>query len=61
MKQKSELSQIFKTFVNLVQNQFSTVIKTFRSDNGSEYLDAEVKQFLADKGIHHQTSKVYTP
>lgn len=61
MKHKSELSHVFKMFISLVQNQFNTSIKNFRSDNGSEYLDKEVRSILVEKGIHHQTSNVYTP
>lgn len=61
MKHKSELASIFKRFVLLIQNQFNVTVKTFRSDNGSEFLDKEVKIFLGETGIHHQTSNVYTP
>lgn len=61
MKHKSDLPQVLKTFILLVQNQFNTNIKTFRSDNGSEFLDKNVRTLLLDNGIHHQTSTVYTP
>lgn len=61
MKHKSELSCVFKTFIHLIQNQFNTNVKTFRSDNGGEYLDKDVKSFLDSQDIHHQTSNVYTP
>lgn len=61
MKHKSELYQVLKTFILLIQNQFNTNVKNFRTDNGSEYLDKEVKTLLVENGIHHQTSNVYTP
>lgn len=47
-------------FLSLVQNQFNASIKNLRTDNGSEYMDKVMKVVLADKGIHHQTSNVYT-
>lgn len=61
LKQKSELSQVLKSFIYLIQNQFGVTVKNLRTDNESEYLDREVKSFLAEKGIHHQTANVYTP
>lgn len=61
MKHKSDLCSVLKGFVNLVFNQFNEMIKNFRTDNGSEYLSSDVKSFLTEKGIHHQTSNVYTP
>lgn len=61
MKQKSDLYMVLESFVSLIQNQFNKVIKTIRTDNGSEYLDTQVRSFLSKKGIHHQTSNVYTP
>lgn len=61
MKHKSDLLHIFKAFLSLIQNQFNTSIKNLRSDNGSEYMDKEMRKLLLEKGIHHQTSNVYTP
>lgn len=61
MRHKSDFCNIFKQFVALVQNQFGTTIKTLRFDNGTEYLDVEVRSFLSALGIHHQTSNTYTP
>lgn len=61
MKHKYELCSVLKVFVNLIQNQFNEVVKNFRTDNGSEYMDKDVRLFLEEKGIHHHTSNVYTP
>lgn len=51
----------FSTFINFVENQFSTTIKTVRSDNGSEFLNKALATMFAAKGILHQTTCVYTP
>lgn len=56
MKHKSDLLQVFKTFISLVQNQFNTSIKNLRTDNGSIYMDKEMKSLLSEKGIHHHSS-----
>jgi hypothetical protein len=36
-KNKSDVHDLFKSFVKRVQNEFETTIKKIRSDNGSEF------------------------
>ena len=36
-------------------------IKIFRTDNGTEYINQNLSNFLKQKGIIHQTTCVYTP
>lgn len=36
-------------------------MKVLRSDNGAEYLEQDMKDYMISNGIHHQTSCVYTP
>ena len=60
-KNKEETFDNIVTFTNLLQNQFSTNIKVFRSDNGTEFLNKRINLFCNDKGITHQTSCVYSP
>jgi transposase InsO family protein len=43
----------------LVETQFSTKIKKFKSDNGSEYVNKDVSEFLAGKGTIHELSPPY--
>jgi len=50
MKLKSEAASIIKSFVNLVQTQFNSKIKTIRSDNGREFL---LKDFYNATSILH--------
>ncbi|RVX22750.1 Retrovirus-related Pol polyprotein from transposon TNT 1-94 [Vitis vinifera] len=50
---------VFRTFIEFlayVDNQFSTSIKTLRTDSDGEYLSTEFQSFLASKGIIHQHS-----
>ena len=45
----------------MVENQFSTTVKTIRSDNGLEFTSNETTLFFQSKGIIHQKSCPYTP
>jgi len=41
LKSRSEISSVFREFHSYVKNQFSTSIKTLRTDNAKEYLSTE--------------------
>ena len=45
----------------MVCTQFNTKIKVLRSDNGTEYFNSNMSQFLAKHGLVHQSSCVDTP
>jgi hypothetical protein len=61
MKCKSEVSSLFKQFHNMVATQYSSAIQVLRSDNGGEFVNQELKQYLINHGIVHQTTCLYTP
>lgn len=61
LKGKDEVYENMVVFCNLLQTQFGKVVKIFRSDNGSEFLNQRVNDFMKSRGIVHQTSCVYTP
>ncbi|RVW89893.1 Retrovirus-related Pol polyprotein from transposon TNT 1-94 [Vitis vinifera] len=61
LRSKSEVFRTFTEFLAYVDNQFSTSIKTLRTDSGGEYLSTEFQAFLASKGIIHQRSCPSTP
>jgi Integrase core domain len=54
LKNKSEVPIMFQEFFNLVENQYDAKIKNFRSDNGTEFLNKTMSDFLKLKGIVHQ-------
>ncbi|KAL1192817.1 Retrovirus-related Pol polyprotein from transposon TNT 1-94 [Cardamine amara subsp. amara] len=56
---KQETPTHLKNFLALVDCQFSTVVKTLRSDNGSEFVC--LQDYFLQKGIVHETSCVGTP
>ena len=61
MHEKSEVPNIFKSFSQLVETQFDTKISILRSDNGTEYFNKNLNEFLTNKGIQHQSTCPNTP
>jgi hypothetical protein len=60
-KLKSETQQNFIGFANEVQCQHNLPILAIRSDNGSEFKNCTLNEFLSEEGIRHQYSAAYTP
>lgn len=58
---KSDTFQAFKAFQALVENRFSTRIKTLRTDRGGEYISHEFEQHCTTHGIHRQLIAARTP
>jgi transposase InsO family protein len=58
---KSDVYDVFKSFIKRVQNEFETNIKKVRSDNGSEFKNTRVDELCDNLGIKHQFSAKYTP
>ncbi|KAL4582814.1 hypothetical protein LXL04_007375 [Taraxacum kok-saghyz] len=58
---KSETPELIKRFITLIENQLNTKVKGIRSDNGTEFKNAVMDRFCAEKGILHQYSSVRTP
>ncbi|XP_071714161.1 uncharacterized protein [Rutidosis leptorrhynchoides] len=61
LKSKDETFDNIVSFVNLIQNQFNKKVKVLRSDNGTEFVNGKMINFVKTKGIIHQTSCAYTP
>jgi hypothetical protein len=60
-KLKSETQQTVIDFSNMVQRKHGLPILTIRSDNGSEFKNYTLNDFLSEEGIQHQYSAAYTP
>lgn len=61
LKDKSDAAQTFKNFHSMIQTQFQAKIQILHTDNGREFFNTSLSQFLSHHGIIHQSSCVYTP
>ena len=53
---KSQVQEKVKIFVRRAQREFGLPIKKMRSDNGTEFKNILVEEFLDDEGIKHEFS-----
>ena len=60
-KESSQILQHFKDFHKEFERQTGTKLKTFRSDNGSEYTSKEFEAYLKENGIRHEKTAPYSP
>uniref|UniRef100_A0A251UMJ3 Putative ribonuclease H-like domain-containing protein n=1 Tax=Helianthus annuus TaxID=4232 RepID=A0A251UMJ3_HELAN len=61
LRAKSQFFDALCIFIPFVQNQFSTTIKTFQSDGGTEFINNRVRHLFEQHGILHRVSCPYTP
>ena len=61
LEDNSEAQGIVKKFIRRAQNEYELKIKHVRSDNGSEFRNTNVEEFLDEEGIKHEFSAPYTP
>jgi transposase InsO family protein len=52
---------VLKKFLKRAQNKFDAKVKRIRSDNGTEFKNTQVKDYLDEEGIKHEFSAPYTP
>ena len=57
---KSEVQGKVKTFLRRAQREFGLPIKKVRSDNGTEFCNIDIEEFLDEDGIKHEFSAPYT-
>jgi hypothetical protein len=60
-KHKYETQQTVKDFTKEVEHQYGQDILMIQSDNGTEFKNYTLNEFLSDEGIRHQYSTPYTP
>jgi hypothetical protein len=58
---KSETQEVLKKFLKRSKNEFDAKVKNIRSDNGSEFKNTQVEDYLDQEGIKHEFSALYTP
>jgi transposase InsO family protein len=57
---KSETQGTLKRFLRRAQNEFELKVKKIRSDNGSEFKNLQVEEYLEEEGVKHEFSAPYT-
>ena len=61
LKTKAETAPTLRNWVLLVEGETGLTVRSLRSDNGGEYLAADLQAFLATKGIRHQLTTPDSP
>jgi transposase InsO family protein len=61
LKSKDETNKYFTKFAKQAEHTFKEVIKTIRTDNGSEFKNYAMEDFVSEEGIKHEFSAPYTP
>jgi transposase InsO family protein len=60
LQDKSKTQGTLKRFLRRAQNEFELKVKKIRSDNGSEFKNHQVEEYLEEEGIKHEFSAPYT-
>lgn len=61
LKSKTEISEYFSKFLSLSENQTGKKVKLLRSDNGTEFVNSEMRKIMERRGIEAQTTVPYRP
>ncbi|KAK1632483.1 hypothetical protein QYE76_006798 [Lolium multiflorum] len=61
LKSKDETHREFITFAKKAQRTYESEIKAIRTDNGTEFKNYTMQEFVNDEGIKHEFSAPYTP
>ena len=56
LKNKNDVFECFVDFHNMIRTQYNACVKTFRTDNGTEYVNKEFNEYLSSFGIIHHTT-----
>jgi transposase InsO family protein len=59
LQDKSETQEVLKKFLRRAQNEFDAKVKKIRSDNGTEFKNAQVEDFVDEECIKHEFSAPY--
>jgi transposase InsO family protein len=61
LRNKSETQGTLKRFLRRTQNKFELKVKKIRSDNGSDFNNLQVEEYLEEEGVKHEFFAPYTP
>jgi transposase InsO family protein len=60
LQDKSETQDVLNFFLRRAKNEFDAKVKKIRSDNGTEFKNTQVEDFIDEEGIKHEFSTPYT-
>jgi IS30 family transposase len=61
LQDKNETQEVLKKFLKRVQNESDAKVKKIRSDNGIEFKNTQIEDYLDEEGIEHEFLAPYTP
>lgn len=61
LKQKSDAAMTFQNFHSMIKNQFNANLQVLHTDNGTEYFNSILGDYLLSNGIIHKSSCAGTP
>jgi transposase InsO family protein len=60
LQDKSETQEVLKKILKREQNEFDAKVKRIRSDNGTEFKNTQVKDYLDEECTKHEFLAPYT-
>jgi hypothetical protein len=54
LQDKGETQEVLKKFLKRAQNEFDSKVKRIRSDNGTEFKNTQVEDYLNEESIKHE-------
>lgn len=61
IKKKDEVKKVLDTYLKMVKNDTKFEVNVMRSDNGTEFVNVDVRKLLEKYSIQHQRTVPYSP
>jgi hypothetical protein len=61
LQNKGETQEVLKKFLKRAQNEFDAKVKKIRSDNGTEFKNTQVEDYLDKEGINKASNMSFRP
>ena len=61
LRRKSDVADFLKATITMLERQTGHTVQRIRSDNGGEFINADLATFYQSKGIRSETTVPYTP
>jgi hypothetical protein len=61
IREKTEVCSIVKNHITRAETFLDLKVKSFRSDNGREFVNNSLDDFFREKGIRHELTNTFTP